>query len=254
MKSNEENLQKKWLTNFNQSEKNKTRLFAFPYSGSGAIAYHSWAPYFSQYEIDLIGIQLPGRENRRNEKLITNLTELTDLLFEIISPMANIPFAFLGHSMGGLIAFELTQKLQNSKLPLPQHLFISGLRTPDMPNPNPELHQLSDSKLLKKIAEYGGTPSAILNNIELMALLLPIIRADFELFETYRYKASEPLRCPITLFSGSEDNIVRPAYLKNWETHTTKVLNQAIYSGNHFFIQENKHGIIDKIAKTLKNN
>lgn len=252
MKITDRSAQNKWLTDYMQPTHNKLRLFAFPYSGAGTVIYHSWAQYFNQHEIDLIGIQLPGREKRFSEEAITNLPYLVEELLEIIHPLTDVPFAFFGHSMGGLVAFELSRSLRNNAALLPQHLFISGFRSPDMPNPNQELHQLNNIMLLKKVAEYGGTPIAILENSELMALLLPIIRADFKLFETYQYYEDTPLNCPITTFSGKMDSIVKPDYMKNWARQTSARLEHVTYEGKHFFINENKSSIINKIVSQLK--
>ena len=155
------NLENPWLTNFNLETKNKMRLFSFSYSGAGAGVYLQWAKLFQEYEIDLIAIQLPGREQRIREKKITSLPELIQHLLVAIYPLTDTPFAFFGHSLGGLVAFELSRKLAEEKNVTPQHLFISGFRSPDMPNPNQELHQLADNSLLEKIAEYGGTPDII---------------------------------------------------------------------------------------------
>ncbi|MGB1009785.1 MAG: thioesterase II family protein [Thiolinea sp.] len=242
-----------WLTNFNLKPHNRIRLFALPYSGAGAGMYFSWSKHFHANGIDLIAIQPPGREQRIHEKPITHLPDLVGEILNSIYPLTDQDFAFFGHSLGGLIAFELTQKLIKEGKKIPKHLFVSAFRSPDIPNPNPELHQLNDSVFLKKIAEYGGTPDTILKNNELMALLLPILRADFKLLETYRYQPTKPMSCPITLFNGEKDAIVKPVHMSNWRHHTNTRFRKVVFPGNHFFINDNRKEIISEITNQLHN-
>lgn len=247
------NIVSPWFTNYGLSQNGHSRVFAFPFSGAGAVIYQSWAKQFEQEDIELLGIQLPGRENRYKEKLQVDLRPLVTQLTSEIIPLLDKPFIFIGHSLGALVAFEVCRELRKHGQPLPLQLFISAFRSPCMANPNPELHNLSDQQLIQRIREYGGTPEAILSSPELMALFIPIIRADFKLFETYQYTEDEPLDCPIATFSASDDSIVKPEYMSNWQKQSTQPVQQKLLSGGHFFLDKNKQTVINQLMKALKN-
>jgi surfactin synthase thioesterase subunit len=241
-----------WFTDFGQSHNKAARIFAFPYSGAGTVVYQSWVKEFAQKDISLLGVQLPGRENRYKETLMTDLRTLINQLTDEIQPLTDKPFVFFGHSLGGLIAFELCRELRRRNQSLPAHLFISAFRTPDMPNPNPELHNLNDQQLIQKIREYGGTPESILSSVELMALFTPILKADFKLFETYEHQREAPLACPVTTFCGRADNIVKPEYMKNWSQQSASLVKHHLLPGAHFFLDQCKQAILEQITAALE--
>jgi surfactin synthase thioesterase subunit len=241
-----------WLTDFGQSNNRDNRVFAFPFSGAGTIIYQSWVKEFEQENISLIGVQLPGRENRYKEELMTDLRKVINQLMDEFQLLSDKPFVFFGHSLGGLIAFEVCRELRRRNKPLPAHLFISAFRAPNMQNPNPELHNLSDQQLVQKIREYGGTPESILSNADMMALFTPILKADFKLFETYEYQQEAPLDCPITTFCGDADSIVKPEYMKDWHQQSALPIKQNLLQGAHFFLDQSKQTIIQQILSTFQ--
>ncbi|BAZ11497.1 putative thioesterase [Calothrix sp. NIES-4071] len=118
------------------------------------------------------------------------------------------PFAFFGHSMGGLVSFELARLLRNEYRIHPAHLFISGRRAPQIPDTKPPIHDLPELAFKEELRHLGGTPSSVLDNPELMQLLIPMLRADFAVLETYVYKHEQPLDCLITVFGGLQDTEV----------------------------------------------
>ncbi len=224
-----------WLSCYGLPQYSQARVFAFPYSGGGASIFSKWGQTFSENKIDFIGVQLPGREDRLREEPFSNLASLVKQLLSIISPWLDKPFVFFGHSLGGLVAFELCRALHRQQLPLPKHLFISAFRAPELPNLHPNLHHLPEADIIKGLREYTCTPEAILSSQELRALFLPLLRADFSLHETYRYQQEEPLPCPITTLSAGDDRIVPPDILFNWYKQTSAIFQQVQYEGDHFF-------------------
>lgn len=237
-----------WFSTYGLPQNGKARAFAFPCSGAGTMSYYQWAKYLDGSEMDFVGVQLPGRENRLREKPIADLPLLLESLVPAISPWLGKPFVFFGHSMGALIAFELCRALCRKGLPLPQRLFVSAFRSPQMPNPNRELHKLPDLGIIDSLRKYGGTPVQVLANKELMAVFLPVLRADFSLHETYRYQEEAPLPCPITALAGAGDKVVRPEYMVNWRQQTTSGFELVQYEGGHFFL----HGHMDAIMQRLR--
>lgn len=240
-----------WFSTYGLPQRGQARVFAFPYSGAGASAYFQWAKHCQSHGSDFIGVQPPGRENRLREKPLTDLSTLLASLLPAITPLLNKPFVLFGHSMGALIAFELCRSLRKQGLPLPQHLYVSGFRAPDMPNPNKELHRLSNQGIIDNLRQYGGTPEVVLNNKELMAMFLPVLRADFALHETYRYQPEVPLPCPITALSGVSDSIIKPDYMRNWERQTAQRFEPVHYEGDHFFLHKQMSAILHRLQQAL---
>ncbi len=151
-------------------------------------------------------MQLTERENRLQDGLIFDLPEVVETVAHVLLPYLTHPFAFFGHSLGAFIAFELVRKLRKNNEPLPLHLFVSGQRAPQIPDPCPPLHQLPDPEFLEEInCRYNRIPETVLHCRDLMQLLLPVLRADFTMNETYKYTVDAPVDCPITAFGGLQD-------------------------------------------------
>lgn len=215
----------------------KIRLFCFPYAGGGASAFRSWTHELPS-TIELAYIQLPGRETRMRETPIAHLPELIQRLKPAILPHLNVPFAFFGHSMGALIAFELARSLCHTQSPLPQHLFVSACRAPQLPRHDPPRHTLSTPELIAELHRLKGTSTEVLSNDELMELLLPTIKSDFSVVDAYVYHDQPPLPLPITALRGQEDPDASPEQLLSWQKHTTSEFSSHTFPGDHFFIQQ----------------
>ena len=213
----------------------RLRLFCFPYAGGAASVFRPWAEQAPQ-EIEVAAIQLPGRENRWREPARTSLRELIDPLRDSILPHLSIPFAFFGHSLGALVAFELARLLRRQNDPRPIHLFVSGRRAPQLPPPRPPVHGLPDAELVDFLRRLNGIPADILRNEEVMTLFLPVIRADLAVNETYSYTVEETLECPIWAFGGLEDSEVNRETLEAWDAQTAASSSVRMFPGDHFFL------------------
>ena len=217
------------------------RLFCFPHAGGGAGAYRDWVAALAP-EIVVLPIQLPGRETRFLERPFNNMDSLLDGLVEGIRPYLDTPFAFFGHSLGALIGFELARRLRAEGL-FPQHLFVSGYGAPHMPVLLPPMHHLEDHDFIAALDDMETIPTAVLESEELLALLLPMLRADFAVYERYRYQEAAPLNCPITMLGGDADPLVTQEMLAGWEKHSTQPCGMHIFSGDHFYIQAQKTAV-----------
>lgn len=183
---------------------------------------------------------------------IKRLDTLVENLLGEIQPLLDKPFAFFGHSMGGLVAFELARTLRRQKLPQPKLLFISACAAPQFPDPNPPLHALPDGEFLEALKKFNGIPAEILNQPEALNLLLPILRADFEAVETYRFDSSEaPLDIPIIAFGGLADERVRREQLEAWATQTGSRFESHFFPGGHFFINDAHEEIMRSISAEM---
>jgi len=233
----------KWFVHPLSKKRAEIRLFLFPYAGGGPAVFGKWLGEFDTH-IETFIAHYPGRGSRHNESPITQIDTLVDKLAQAIQPLLDKPLAFFGHSFGGLIAYELAKQIQ------PQILFISGCAAPHLPNSHPPIHHLPDPDFIKSLQELNGIPNEIMDNSELMELLLPMLRADFEAFEGYQPNSYQ-LACPITAFGGLDDPRVNREQLEGWATHTTAGFRTQYFSGDHFFINTNTANIITSINSEL---
>jgi len=233
----------KWFVRPLPNEKAEIRLFLFPYAGGGPTVFGKWLTEFDTH-IEALIVHYPGRGARHNEAPINRINTLVEKLAQTIQPLLDKPFAFFGHSFGGLIAYELAKQIQ------PQALFISGCGAHHLPNPHPPIHHLPDSEFIQSLQKLNGIPNEITDNSELIDILLPMLLADFEAFESYSPN-SHQLSCPIIAFGGLDDPRVSQEQLEGWETLTTASFRSQYFSGDHFFINTNKAGIISSINSEL---
>jgi len=202
---------------------------------------------------EVVPIHLPGREARMAERPVDRIGPLVATLADSLRPQLEVgcPFALFGHSMGGLIAFELARELRRRDAPLPVHLFASGARAPQMPDRYPPTHGLGDREFLRALRRWGGLPQTLLDHDELMGLLLPTMRADLRLVETYRYGEELPLTCPITAYGGRNDPMVDREEVMGWTHQTVGPFSAQFFAGGHFFLAEQRSLLLDSIGKRL---
>lgn len=225
------------------------RLFVFPHAGSGASYYHFLARSLRESSVEVRLIQYPGREMRVQESAIESMEIMTELLRQELTPqLTDRPFAFLGHSMGALIAFELSRLLRTTHSPLPGQLFLSGRLAPQLSGDILQVGKLSDAEFLAAIGRrYNAIPTQILEHPEILELILPSLRADFQLMEEYKYRPAPPLDIPITLLNGIADSWVSPESLNAWQDQTTLPLQQHLFPGDHFYLNQS----VDALGKIL---
>jgi len=211
------------------------RLFCFHYAGGNASVFREWSNHVLE-AVEIYSVELPGHGTRLMEPAFDRIAPLIHTLKAALLPSLTKPFAFFGHSMGALISYELAQTLQQDHDLHPRHLFVSGHRAPHIPDPDLPIHALPKAEFLDTLRRYNGTPEAVLQNAELMELLLPTLRADFALIETYRYTPHPPLNCPITAFGGLQDWKTSTDNLEAWREHTRTTFSLQMFPGDHFFI------------------
>jgi acyl transferase domain-containing protein/surfactin synthase thioesterase subunit len=239
-----------WLFSPKPNPQAALRLFCLPYAGAGASIFRSWAETLPP-EVEVCAIQFPGREDRLGETPLTRIAPIVKLLASILQPHLRIPFAIFGHSMGGLVSFELARELRRQDGPIPSHLFVSGIRAPQLPDLNLPIHRLPEPQFLEALQKLQGTPETILQNAELMKLLSPAIRADLAIAENYIYAAEAKLSCPITAFGGKQDPLVRPEDLEGWQEQTLSDFALHLFPTDHFFLHRDRDGLLEAIAATL---
>lgn len=240
----------RWLAPNLQQTDARTRFFCLPYAGAGASAYRWWINELPA-DIQLCPVQLPGRENRLGERAIDNAPALIRELLAGLQPYLDRPFVIFGHSMGALLAFELTRELRRLGLPQPQHLFLSAHRAPHLPGLLPHVHTLSRSEFLSELQRLEGTPKEVLEHEELMQIAEPILRADFKLCETYEYTPGPPLDIPLGIFGGTDDPKVGEDVLAPWREHTLAPMRLRMLPGGHLFLQQSRAPLASAILEDL---
>ncbi|MBD2091222.1 thioesterase [Microcoleus sp. FACHB-1515] len=239
-----------WIVRYQPNPQACLRLFCYPYAGAGASIFQSWSSQLPA-AIEVCSVQLPGRERRFREPLFTDLPSLIEALTPALLPHLDLPFAFFGHSVGALISFETARQLRRSHYPSPLHLFVSGRSAPQISALKPPIHHLPDAQLVEKLREYNGTPTAVLENAELMSLFLPILRADLAINETYVYDRDLPLACPISAFGGLNDEIASPDAIAAWREQTCDRFAFQMFPGDHFFLKSQQAELLQAIALEL---
>lgn len=226
-----------WFVSHRPNPQATLRLFCFPYAGGNTSIFHGW-PNLLPPTVEVYSAQLPGRGRRLMEEPLTRMPALVEAISQAILAHLDKPFAFFGHSLGAIVGFEVCRLLRKRQQREPQHLFVSGSGAPQTTDTGRALHDLPDSKFLKGLREFNGTSREILENGELMELLLPTLRADFAVSETYVYTPEPPLDCPITAFGGLQDYEVSRKRLEAWRTQTNAGFSLRMFAGDHFFLHK----------------
>jgi len=239
-----------WLPNLKPKPQAKVRLFCFPYAGGSTLIYRKWQDSLSP-DIEVCPVQLTGRGSRLQETPFKSMTQLIPALAQGLTDYLDKPCAFFGHSMGAMISFELARYLKRVKGFEITHLFVSGRRAPQIPNLDPYTFNLPEPEFVEELRRLNGTPKEVLFHAELMRLMIPLLRADFELVETYSYVPGSPLTCPITAFGGLEDGDEVAGRLDPWREQTESLFSLHMFPGDHFFLHTAQPQLTEIISQKL---
>jgi medium-chain acyl-[acyl-carrier-protein] hydrolase len=250
MQVNEGALMSPWLVRESASAEPGIRLFCFPHAGSGTSAYTGWElPGPSSAEV--WSVELPGRGKRRAERPLRRVEQVIDPLRENLAPLLDRPFALFGHSMGAILAFELTRLLRRTGGPMPAHLFLSGYRAPDVPRRRPPASKLEDDRFLERLAAIAGPSSTALRDRRMLLWLASAIRADFELCETYVYHPEPPLAVPLTCLAAADDPEFTPDEVALWARQSSRDCTLHVFTGGHLYLLDQRDQVLALIAREL---
>jgi medium-chain acyl-[acyl-carrier-protein] hydrolase len=242
----------RWFMTRGENPRARLNLFCFPYAGGGAQIFRNWQAAFpAAAGVQVWPVQYPGRGTRLRERPFTDWGALVEELAEAVLPLTDKPFAFFGHSMGATLAFELARLLRARRGAEPRHLFISGRRAPQVPDSEAPTYGLPDDEFIAELRRLNGTPAELLEHPELMQLMLPVIRADFSLTQTYAHTPQPPLSCPFSVFGGLRDVDVTREHLEGWCEHTTGPCSLRMFDGDHFFLLTAERKILEAVGREL---
>ncbi len=226
-----------WIRRYHPAPRATTRLICFPHAGGSASYFHPLSRHFAP-DVEVVALQYPGRQDRRHEPCITNMTELADRVTEELLAMDDRPTVYFGHSMGAVLAFETIWRLEQRGVRGRRWLIASGRRGPSTVRDDDHTHQETDDGLIREIKALNGTSSQLLADDEILRMALPSIRGDYEAIETYRCPADRRISTPITVLTGASDPKTTVDEAKVWQEHTEGSSRVVVLPGGHFFLQE----------------
>ncbi|WP_369981523.1 thioesterase II family protein [Xanthomonas bundabergensis] len=229
----------------------RMRLFCFAYAGGSAFNFASWRAALHP-SVEICALQLPGRGARIAEPPIASMQTLLKSMAPAVTQHSNLPFAFFGHSVGALIAFELARYLRLHGVAGPQCLFMSGCQAPQFRSPSRQLQRLPDAAFIEELRGYNGTPAEVLESSELMTLMLPAIRADFALAENYAYRSGPLLQVPISVYAGKQDDNKGAGQVEGWSKETSASCRTTWFDEGHFFINTHRAAVLDQLNIELE--
>jgi medium-chain acyl-[acyl-carrier-protein] hydrolase len=223
-----------WI-NFSKTNAGKINFFCFPYSGGSAQAYLGFQEALCGYG-DVYALELPGRGRNFLMPGLDCVSAMVDYAMGGLVPLIHEkPFAFFGHSLGGILSYEMTHALRKNNMPVPRHIFISSMTAPGVVRLEPQLENISDSDLVYMLTTLGGMAPEIVSSREMLELFIPIIRCDLKAVENYVSKETIPLDIPLSIFFGKKDVLITGSDINKWRDNF-KVCSVHEFDGDHFCV------------------
>lgn len=235
----------RWLKRYRPVAAPRFRLICLPHGGGTASFFRSWADALPP-EVELAAIQYPGRQDRLAENCIEAMEPLADSIADALQPLLDAPFALFGHSMGATVGYEVTRRLETRQAP-PQNLFVSGKATPFKERTGRQLHREDNAAMLAGVRELGGLHETFLHDPDLLEVVLPSLRADLRLMETYRPTADAAIATPVTAYVGEADPGVTVAEAAAWRETTSGGFTLRTFPGGHFFLADHQDMLLSDL-------
>lgn len=202
--------------------------------------------------VHVYGVELPGRGTRFAERPFTRLGPLVHAVAGALGPFLSQPFALFGHSMGGLVAFELACELRAEHGVSPDQLLVAGYRAPQLPDRDEPVSALPDAEFVRRVRRLGGMADEVAERADFAEVFLPALRADFTVCEEYEYRPRPRLSCPVCCLGGVQDASVRRNELEGWRDRTTGEFTLRMLPGGHFFVQEVEPLVVLAVAEHIE--
>lgn len=225
----------------------RRRLLCFPYAGGHAAAYRNWPRYLTDTEV--LAVQLPGRMERAGEQAYRNMETALRALVPQLQSLAGPPMIYFGHSMGAVMAFELALRMAPARRPAA--LVLSGRSAPNARNRPQRMHDLPRAELLSALQAFGGMPAQIIAETELLRTVEPVLRADFELIETWRESGDAIIEIPVLCWAGSADPAASVPDVGHWRRNAGGEFSLRVFDGDHFFIHRSEPTVLHILSDEL---
>lgn len=239
-----------WIRRYRHVPSPRLRLVCFAHAGGSAAAFRAW-PGLLPHDVELLAVQYPGRQDRFGKPCVDSMEPMADAVVASLIPFLDRPVAFFGHSLGAAVAYEVALRVERAHGTAPTHLFVSGRSAPSRPRPSRELHRLDDDGLLAELSALGGMDREVLADRDLRPLVLPALRADVRIAETYRAEAGSRTGAPVTAYHGDTDPSVVPADVHAWSEHTTADFTARPFEGGHFYLKDRTPELVADVAARL---
>jgi medium-chain acyl-[acyl-carrier-protein] hydrolase len=230
----------------------RLRVICFPGAGAGVSTFRDWWDW-PDPAIEVCCLQFPGRESRIHERPIACLPELVAAVAAKLNPWLGQPYVFLGHSLGGLIAFETARAIRSAGGVGPRHLFVAACGAPQIPWPYPKIHTWSDLEFLTEVnRRYHSIPRLVFDDPEVRQFVLPGLRADFTMVETYGYEEQPGLDCPISAFAGHDDSTLPTWMVEAWRQQTIRGFDTQTLQGDHFLLASVRRQLLPVLSEDFR--
>ncbi len=224
-------------------------LFVLPHAGGNKYAYKPFADVAPSH-VNVILLEYPGRGERLQQATVSDAVSLARLMVSEIRHYLHTPYAVYGHSMGTLIGLLMLREIQQLALPRPKFVFFTGSEGPATRKHEKIRYKLPDPELIEELRSLGGVSQEVLNEPQILEFFLPIIRADFQVIETYEYVPARPMDIPFSIAIGTQENVtVEEA--RSWQKETRRPVEVMQFHGQHFFIFDHTHRIMKLIAEKV---
>jgi len=240
----------RWLKRYGGRVRPAARLFCFHHAGGTAAMYRDWAGLLPP-SIEPVAVQLPGRADRLREPPYTAMPSLVAALVEVVEPLLDLPFACYGLSMGAKVCWALTHRLRERAMPMPLGLYLAGAAAPGWQEGRADWN-VPDEELVGYLREMGGTQPEIFSHPQLLASLLPTLRADLTLVDTFHFQPTVPLAVLIRAFAGTEDVEGGPERMRGWGRQTSRRFTLEAVPGGHFFDAAGERRVARAIIDDLR--
>ncbi|SCF06792.1 thioesterase II family protein [Micromonospora chokoriensis] len=239
----------RWLRRFHPAAEDAVRLVCLPHAGGSASFFFPMSRALAPH-VQVLAVQYPGRQDRRREEHVADLHQLADQVFGALAAAPQQPTALFGHSLGAVVAYEVALRMRDAGLPDPVRLFASARRAPSRYR-DERVHRLGDAEIIDELRRLSGTHAATLADPELIQLILPAVRSDYQAIETYRHRPDAVLDCPVTVLTGADDPVVSAAEADDWRRHTTGEVEVRTFTGGHFFLVDHAPAVIELLTWSL---
>jgi surfactin synthase thioesterase subunit len=239
-----------WCRRYRPARNATARLVCLPHAGGSAPFFMPVAAALSP-GVDVVAIQYPGRQDRRGERPFGDMEAIADAIFEVLRGQQELPVTVFGHSLGAIVGFEVVRRLEADGQ-APTRLYASGRRAPSLFRDDDTVHQRDDAGILAEVRRLNGTASSVLSDDELMRAVLPALRADYRIAETYRGAVTDTVSCPITVLTGDNDPKTTLDEANAWARHTTAAFDLRTFTGGHFFLTQHVDAINAMLSKHFR--